>query len=123
MAAAAVIAGALAPMAIPFVLGDSYATSIMLFQLALLGLPLISVQGLMTSQWIGRGYFTSLSLLSVIAAILQIAVSMRLVSEIGARGGIYANLITQAFLFLANAVFAFQCELRYRRAALVGQLA
>jgi O-antigen/teichoic acid export membrane protein len=86
-----------------------------IFQISLLGLIGLTFSAVMSSQWIGRGYFTLLSALSIGVALTHICVSLWLVPRLGMYGAVYANLTTHTISIVGNGIFALRCERNYRR--------
>ena len=115
MIGAAALAAACAPWAIPVVVGPKYGPAIPVFQLSLLGLLGLTFSAIMSSQWIGRGYFWQMSVLSSLIAIVHLGVLLALVPGRGMYGAVYAWLITNGIAIIGNGVLALKCEIAFRR--------
>ena len=115
MMAVGVTAALGAPYAIRAVAGIQYTPAVPVFQLSLFGLLGLTFSSVMSSQWIGRGYFVLMSILSVAVAVIHLTASLLLVPRFGMYGAVYANLITHTLSILGNGIFAWRCELAFRR--------
>lgn len=109
------IAAVAAPTAILLVAGKQYLAAVPVFRLALLGIPGLTMGALMASQWIGRGYFWQMSVLSTAVAIIHLACNLTFVPKYGMYGAVYANLVMQAISVVGNTIMAVHCEKSYRR--------
>lgn len=115
MVLAGIIAALCAPFAIPAVVGASYRPAVPVFQLSLFGLIGVTFSAIMSSQWIGRGYFLAMSILSTGVAIIYLVASLLLVPRYGMYGAVYANLITQTIAIFGNGILALRCEFTFRK--------
>ena len=111
----ALVAAVCAPYAVPLVVGVRYRPAVPVFQLLLFGLLGATFSAVMVSQWIGRGYFLPLSLLSAGVAVVHLTASLILVPRYGMYGAVYATLMTQTIAVLFNGFFAIRCEMSFRR--------
>lgn len=109
------VAAICAPMAILLVAGPKYVGAVSVFRLALLGIPGLTMGALMSSQWIGRGYFWQMSALSTVVAVVHLACNISMVPKYGMYGAVYANLVMQGISVIGNGVMAIHCEKSYRR--------
>jgi O-antigen/teichoic acid export membrane protein len=116
MIAGCIVAAFAAPVAIPLVVGAKYLPAVPLFRLLLFSVFGLSVSALMTSQWIGRGYFWQMSASSIIVAGIHLTVTLLLVRRHGMYGAVYANLVTSGIAIIGNGTLAILCEMQYRRA-------
>ncbi|HXH37729.1 MAG TPA: oligosaccharide flippase family protein, partial [Thermoanaerobaculia bacterium] len=112
-----IVAAVAAPTAIPLVVGSKYLPAIPLFRLSLIGVLGFTVAGIMTSQWIGRGYFWQMSVSSIAVAAIHLTATLVLVRRHGMVGAVYANLITSGVAIVGNGILALLCELQFRKAA------
>ncbi len=114
MIAVALVAAAAAPTAIPLVVGPKYIPAVSLFQWSLIGIVGLTASSIMTSQWIGRGYFWQMSASSVVVAVIHLTATLMLVRRHGMYGAVYANLVTSGVAVIGNGIFALFCEMRFR---------
>lgn len=117
MIAGAAVAAVAAPVAIPLVVGPKYIPAIHLFQLSLFGILGLTASGIMASQWIGRGYFWQMSVISVFLSAIHLTATLLLVKRYGMYGAVYANLISSGIAVVSNGIFAVFCENDFREAA------
>lgn len=117
MVAGAIVAAVAAPAAIPMVVGAKYIPAVRLFQLSLFGIMGLTASGIMASQWIGRGYFWQMSVISIFLSGIHLTAMLLLVKRHGMYGAVYANLISSAIAVVSNGVFALICERDFRGAA------
>src|SRR5439155_12736638 len=89
MIALAVVAAIAAPTAIPLVVGAKYIPAVPIFQLSLLGVVGLTASSVMSSQWIGRGYFWQMSACSVVVAIIHLTATLMLLRRHGMIGAVY----------------------------------
>lgn len=114
MIGAAILAAVCAPVAIPIVVGPKYIPAIPVFQLSVFGVVGLTVAALMTSQWIGRGYFWQMSAISIAVTAIHLAAMWWLVHRNGMYGAVYANLISSGVAVVGNGIFALVCEMKFR---------
>lgn len=114
MIGASILAAVCAPFAIPLVVGAKYMPAVPVFRLSLIGLLGVTFSAIMSSQWIGRGYFLLMSMLSIGVALIHLTASVLLVPRYGMYGAVYANLITQTIAIFGNGTLALRCERRFR---------
>jgi O-antigen/teichoic acid export membrane protein len=114
MIGAALIAAVCAPVAVPLVVGNKYVPAVPVFQLLLIGVVGITFSCVMSSQWIGRGYFWTMSLISLGVAVIHLVSSLLLLPRYGMYGAVYASLITQGIAIIGNGALALKCEAIYR---------
>ncbi len=117
MIATALIAAAAAPVAIPLVVGAKYLPAVRLFQLSLFGLLGLTASGIMSSQWIGRGYFWQMSVTSIFLSAIHLTAMLLLVRRYGMYGAVYANIISSVLFIVGNGVMVFICEREFREVA------
>ncbi len=117
MIATAIAAAICAPRAIPMVVGPKYIPAVPVFQLSLFGVVGLTFSAIMSSQWIGRGYFWQMSASSVVVAIIHLTATWVLVRRHGMYGAVYANLITSGVAVVGNGTFALFCEMKFRHGA------
>lgn len=111
----AAVAAVLAPVAIPLVVGTRYLPAVPLFQWSLLSIVGLTVTCVMAPQWIGRGYFWQMSLISIVMAAIHLTATLVLVRRYGMYGAVFATLITSGLAIVSNGAMALICESRFRR--------
>lgn len=110
------IAGALwvlAPWLVPLIGGRRFMDSTAVFRILLFGVPCASFNTLMGIQWILRGYFCRVSLITAATGLLNCALNFVLIPAYGANGAAGAAVFgICAVPLLANGWMAFvaQCE-------------
>jgi O-antigen/teichoic acid export membrane protein len=110
----AAVAYVAAPFAIPLVVGKAFVPSVAVFRRLLPAVVFATFSGLMNSQWVGRGHFAALSLMTILCASVNLAVNFTLTKRIGIDGAILATLLSYAVLALCNIAFAIHCERDFR---------
>lgn len=90
MLAVAGISAVMAPWAIPFVLGERFVPSVRIFQVLLLASLGITLTKGMSAQWIGRGMFAHLSVMTLIFGAVNLAANLLLVPRYGALGAAWS---------------------------------
>ena len=107
----------IAPWAIPFVAGKSFAPSAHLLR-ALLPVVLgTTVSVFMVNQWIGRGLFLQAAAITLVGGLSIFVLDAILIPRYGTMGAIYAALIINVgFVVVTNAGLAFWID-RKRRTA------
>jgi O-antigen/teichoic acid export membrane protein len=114
MIGVALIAAVCAPVAVPLVVGSKYVPAVPVFQLLLIGVIGMTFSSVMSSQWIGRGYFWTMSLISLGVAVIYLVSSLLLLPRYGMYGAVYASLITQGIVIVVNGALALKCEAIFR---------
>jgi O-antigen/teichoic acid export membrane protein len=118
VAASAVAAAFVAPLAIRIVAGDEFLPAAKPFRLLLPALVGMTFSTLIAPQWIGRGWFWQASALTLTIGVLNLLLSLWLVPQYGMYGAIWGTLLTYAVSVLVNGGVALWCERRYRRSTL-----
>ena len=70
---------------------------------------------MMASQWIGRGFFLTASLLTVLVGLVNLLASSVWIPEFGMMGAVYAQLLALLVAVFTNSSMALWCELKSRR--------
>lgn len=116
MVGVGLVAGAAAPWAIPFVMGEAFAPSVTPFTMLLLGLIGMAFAAMMAPQWIGRGLFLQVATIGLAVGSLNLIASFLLVPAYGMYGSVLSILLTYIlFSIPINGGMAIWCEVRYRR--------
>ncbi len=110
IAAGALIAGITAPWWLVLLAGEAFAPSVDLFQWLLLASVGMTFSTVMAPQWIGRGYFGTVSALTLIFGFLNLSLNWLLIPEFGMYGALYATLVTYTISVLVNGAMAFYCQ-------------
>lgn len=110
----AIAGAALAPFAIPLLVGDEFRPAVPVFQLLTIGLVGQSLSMLMAPQWIGRGLFWQVSALSLATGVATLAACLALVPRHGMYGAAWATVGVYLFSILANGGMALWVEQRVR---------
>ncbi len=104
------------PTIIVYIAGDGFQTSAELFRILLPTVLGMSFAQLMTPQWISRGIFVPMSIITFITAGAHVLVSIVLVKSNGVAGAAWATtMILGVTTFLVQGYFFFWCERRFRQ--------
>jgi O-antigen/teichoic acid export membrane protein len=107
----------IAPWAIPFVAGKSFAPSAHLLRALLPTVLGTTVSVLMVNQWIGRGLFLQAAAITLVGGLSIFVLDAILIPRYGTMGAIYAALIINVgFVVVTNAGLAIWID-RKRRTA------
>lgn len=93
MTAVALLLWLLAPWIVILIGGDRFEASVPVFRILLLGIPCACFNTLMGIQWITRGYFYSISLITFATGLLNCALNLVLIPAYGAEGAAWAAVI------------------------------
>lgn len=118
----AIFATLVAPWIIPMVVGEAFAPAVPAFQWLLLALIGMTFSTLMAVQWIGRGLFWQVSIMSLSFGGLNLVMSLLLVPHYGMFGSIWGTLGAYGLSVIINGGMAVWCERRFRRAQNVPQV-
>jgi O-antigen/teichoic acid export membrane protein len=89
---------AVAPVAIPFLLGQEYGDSVSAAQVYILGVPLYSVFVVIQASELGRGKYISISGVGIVGVLLSVFFSWLLIPPLGVLGAGWAFVIVSFFL-------------------------
>jgi len=104
----------LAPWGINLVAGPKFSGSIKLFRILLLAVLGQAVSVLLASQWIGRGLFILVSLLSVIAAMFNLGLNLVFIPHYGMVAAAWTTVATAGLTTAVNLILVKRC-CRYER--------
>ena len=110
--ALAVVAYFTAPYIIPLFFGNTFNPSVIIFQWMLISLMGMSLATIMAVQWISRGLFWQLSLTTLSIGVLNVTMAFVLVPKMKVYGAVWATVISQSIVFLANIVLLLYCDNR-----------
>jgi O-antigen/teichoic acid export membrane protein len=113
LGAASIVAIA-APLGVPLVLGDGFAPAAGVSQILLLGVIGMTLATAMSSQWIGRGLFSSLSSLTIALGGLNVIANLVFVPRYGIHGAAWTWVGTYALAALAQGCLILKCEAERR---------
>jgi len=113
-AVAAVIAYVAAPIAIPLLAGRAFLPAVPVFRIVALSIFGMGLMAVMAPQWIARGYFLRVAMVSVFAALVGVAGNYLLIPRYGMAACAWVMVASYTIHFVANAVFAFWIERRAR---------
>ena len=103
MTAVAAFLWLIAPWLVTLIGSDRFESSIPVFRILLLGVPCACFNTLMGIQWITRGYFYQVSLITLATGLLNCALNLVLIPGYGAEGAAWAALFGMCALpLLAN---------------------
>jgi len=106
----------LAPWLVALIGSHRFADSTAVFRILLFGVPCACFNTLMGIQWITRGYFYRVSLITVGTGLLNCALNLFLIPIYGASGAAAAAVVgTCALPLLANAWMAFVAQREFAR--------
>ena len=92
MFVSSIVAFFVVPLLIPIVVGEGFLPSIAIFQFVLLMLVNHTISMILAPQWVGRGWFTGFSVLSVATALANIGLNFWLIPPYGIWGAAYASV-------------------------------
>ena len=110
----AFIAGITAPWWIVLLAGEAFVPSVDLFQWLLLAAVGMTFSTVMAPQWIGRGYFGTVSMLSLTFGLLNLGLNWLLIPEHGMYGALSATLVTYTISVFVNGAMAVYCQNRLK---------
>lgn len=109
-------AGAIiAPWAIPVVMGGAFQPSVAIFQLLAIALVGLSFSTIMTSQWIGRGLFWQVSIITLTIGLINFLGNLILIPRFGMYGAALATIAAAFLLIVANGIMALWANQRQPR--------
>jgi len=115
LAAGCIFAYFFAPALIHFIAGKNFIESVHVFIWLMPAVLGRSFSILMGIQWIGRGLFWQISIITIAAALINIVLNFYLIPSYGMMGAVYATLIAFTGLNVTiNFIMAIYCEKRYR---------
>lgn len=103
------------PPVILLVVGPSFASAVGVFQLLLLALVGMTFSAVMGPQWIGRGLFWQVALMTLALGVLNLIVSLLFVPNFGMYGAVWGILTIYTVSVFVNGGMAVYCEARLRR--------
>jgi len=115
MIAIACIAKLISKWAIVIVAGEQFLPSVPIFDLMLLALVGMTFSNIMASQWIGRGLFIYVSIMTTLSGFGNLILGLFLIPQYGMLGAVYGTLITYSVSILINGSMAILCEFQYRK--------
>ena len=104
----------LAPWIVPLALGRKFEATARLFQITALALPGMTLAGVMSSQWVGRGLFVTMSLLTCALAAMSLGLNAVLIPRRGAAGAAWTIVIVYLLAAIAQLALFYYCERRRR---------
>ena len=115
------LAGLVAPWLIPLVLGEKFVPAIRLFEILLLTVIGTTLGWGMMSQWIGRGMFLQLSLVTTISAVVTVAANLLFVRRFGVEAAAWASVASYVVIVAGQGWIIFRCESSMRRPGVSGE--
>jgi O-antigen/teichoic acid export membrane protein len=111
MAGIALALWLLAPFLIPLLGSSQFEESIPVFRILLFAAPVAAFNTMMGLQWIVRGYFLRVSLITFAAGLLNCGLNLILIPRMGADGAALASAAgIFAFPLIANLILAIRAE-------------
>lgn len=110
----ALVAGLTAPWWIVLLAGEAFTASVELFQWLLLASVGMTFSTVMAPQWIGRGFFSMVSMMALCFGGLNLILNWLWIPEYGMYGALYATLITYTVSILVNGGMAFYCQRKFK---------
>lgn len=101
-----------APLGVRLVAGRDFLPAVPLFRLMLPTLVGMMLSSVMASQWIGRGMFTKAAAVTLVAGIVNVALTLALVPRLGAKGAAWSMLVVYALVVLVNTYMAWWVQRR-----------
>ena len=112
--ATAIIAGLTANWWIIWIAGEAFSPSTEILQWRLLGLISGTFSIILASQWIGRGLFIYISMITFTIALGNIVANAILIPKFGVLGAVWATLAVGLIGVIANISFAIFCEKKWK---------
>jgi PST family polysaccharide transporter len=107
----------LAPIVIPFVLGDDYDPAAGLFQVLMVALLLVSVGGVMNNALIALGRTRTFAGIILASLVVNVAVNLALLPTVGVVGAAIATVVTEGLVLVLATVAVWSAMARGARAA------
>src|SRR5207247_11401412 len=111
-----VVAAGAAPWLVPLVLGGQFLPSVSMFQCLILALFGISLTTMMSGQWIERGKFGVMSLLTIALGVINLVGNVLSLPRFGVYGAIWTAVITYALAAVAQIWMILKCEAQMKSA-------
>jgi len=105
-AAGAVVTALLAPVLVPFLLGEDFRPAVPVLQLMTLALVGQTFSTVMAPQWIGRGLFVQASAITLAVGILNLGACLALIPRYGMEGAAAAAVGVYAVSLVGNGILA-----------------
>lgn len=110
MVFAAIIAYFLCVPIISYFMGSEFYDSIDIYRLLLLGVVMSSFSASISPQWILRGMFLQVSLVSLMAAVLNLFLNYLLIPIYGVKGAVWSSLSSWFLVALINVILYLYCD-------------
>jgi|25_taG_2_1085351.scaffolds.fasta_scaffold00190_15 O-antigen/teichoic acid export membrane protein len=110
----ALVAGLTAPWWIVLLVGEAFTASVEVFQWLLLAAVGMTFSTVMAPQWIGRGFFSAVSIMALCFGGLNLILNWFWIPKYGMYGALYATLITYTISVLVNGGMALYCQSRFK---------
>ncbi|MEN9985553.1 MAG: hypothetical protein RI925_1055 [Pseudomonadota bacterium] len=107
-----------APYWLVLVAGAGYEPAVPLLLSLLPALVVLSFSSIMASQWIGRGFFLSASMITLVVGAGNLLAASILIPRFGVMGAIYGQMLALSVSILTNGAMAVWCERRFRQQAI-----
>ena len=105
----------LASPVVQFLAGEDFLPAVKVFRILLLGVAGMTFASVMGSQWIGRGMFWQVSVITVASGGVNILASYFIIPEYGMIGAAWITVAIFLLAVLINGVFALWVERNYRK--------
>ena len=99
----------------PLNAGPSFAPAVPLFRILTLSVFGMSLATVMAPQWVARGYFLRVTVLSLVAAAIGVAGNYFFIPRYGMRACAWVMVISYSVHLVNNTAFAWWIERRARR--------
>lgn len=110
VAVGALVAGLTAPWWIVLLVGEAFVPSVALFQWLLLASIGMTFSVVMAPQWIGRGFFSVVSVMTMAFGGINLLLNWFWIPKYGMYGALYATLITYTISVFINGGMAVYCQ-------------
>jgi O-antigen/teichoic acid export membrane protein len=104
------LAWLLAPWIVKTVAGESFGPTVDYFRMLLLALISMSFSTMMAPQWIGRGFFAQVAAITIFIGGISLILCLILIPIYGAKGAIWASLVTYSLGLAFNVAMMVRCE-------------
>lgn len=115
MIVASIVLGSTAHLWIIWLSSEEFAPSVPIFQYLLVGVLFSTTSAIINVQWIARGFFWQISVISMIKGLGNIGLNALLLPKYGIMGAVWSTLIIFAFSFITDIAMFIYCEIDTRR--------
>jgi O-antigen/teichoic acid export membrane protein len=109
------VAYAAAPVAVRLLAGRDFLPSVDVFRILLLGVIGMTMSTVMASQWIGRGFFLRVALMSGVSGLAVLGANWLVIPRYGMQGAAWVMVGVYTISIIVNGIMILWGERRWRR--------